>query len=234
MRKIFLLPVVLLTASTGWAQASSYFDAAQAYNRLMIERNSNALTRVGAFKVQGTPYLFGERQTADVYAKGETGLKETISYNTFNQQLEIQLAGQNDLIKKELAGIDSFRLIKGAETPYKEDLLFINAAHAGGTEKTFLQVMRKGARFSLYKAYRTTLEISTTNYVQADLRVFELNYDYYYTDAQRAGMKKIKKSADQVRKEFKAVKDLSSFAALESFAQNPDEALVALFNLLNN
>jgi hypothetical protein len=104
----------------------------------------------------------------------------------------------------------------------------------GSTDKIFLQVMAKGPRFTLYKAYKSTLEIVSSNYVQADLRQFDLNYDYYYTDTQNPGLKKLKKNKDAIRKEFKNVKDLSTFAELENFAQIPDEVLKSVFNVLNS
>jgi hypothetical protein len=73
----------------------------------------------------------------------------------------------------------------------------------------------------------------STNYVQSELRQFDINYDYYYTDAQKPGLKKLKKNGDGIKKEFKTVRDLSVVAELSDYALNPEEVLQKVFMELN-
>jgi hypothetical protein len=233
MKKLFFLLLGMAMTCTGYAQAASFTDPAQAYNRLLIEKNSGAYTRVATFKVIGTPYLFGEKQTGSVFAKGQTGHHVLLSYNTYLQQLEIYMAGQDKPLVKKLDEVDSFRLEKSASSDYTEDMIFVNAIHAPSFERAFVQLVAKGERFTLYKMYASTLGYVSTNYVQSELRQFDLNYDYWYTDTKNPGLKKLKKSAAGIRKEFKNIKDISSIIDDTRFQVNPEIVLKDVFVSLN-
>ena len=91
-----------------------------------------------------------------------------------------------------------------------------------------------GKRYSLYKRYKSDLGYVSTNYVQSELRQFDLLFDYFYTDTEGKGVKKLKPNVSSIIKEFKSVKDISSVLTNDAFAVNPDDALKKAFDFLNN
>jgi hypothetical protein len=73
----------------------------------------------------------------------------------------------------------------------------------------------------------------TTNYIQAELRQFDISYEYLYKSSSEKSVKKLKASRSAVLKEFKAVKDLSSNFDNEAFVGNPESTLKKVFEELN-
>ncbi|HEX8462017.1 MAG TPA: hypothetical protein VF623_11325, partial [Segetibacter sp.] len=73
MKKFFIVIflVILVADLKVSAQAASFVDPVQAYNKLVIEKNSGKYTLIGAFKVVGTPFFLGGEQLGDVSAVGE-------------------------------------------------------------------------------------------------------------------------------------------------------------------
>lgn len=235
MRRISLSLIILLLviSNTGICQQGSYFDAAQSYNRLLIEKNSNTYFRIYNFKVIGSPYLFGEKHEGSLFAKDGTTHNIFLRYNTFNQEVEF-FSKENPLkpLVKAPDGIDSFNFRQNMAEGIAEDLLFIYGLHIGATDKSFYQLLSKGGKFNLYKKYKAELGIVSTNYVQSELRQFNLNYEYFYTVTATKTIKKLKATRNAIIQEFKNVKDLSE--ELESFNVNPDKALINVFIKLNN
>jgi hypothetical protein len=110
----------------------------------------------------------------------------------------------------------------------------VYGAHLGSNEKTYFQEVYAGNRFSIYKRYKGELEYVSSNYIQSELRQFELTREYYYTDAESKTIKKIKPNLTSLVKEFKDVKDLSSVVTNDDITINPDNAFAAAFKFLNN
>jgi len=232
-RKIFVIFLTMIIA-TVQAQTGSYLDPGQAYVKLLIENGNNTAQRIGIYKVIGTSFLFGQKHAAEIF---EYGGKKNIflSYNTFNQELECYSSlSQDKPVIKDLDMVDSFTLKKGNVSQFSQDLHFINGTLLGASEKNFFQVVERGKRFNLYKRYKSGLIVVSTNYGQSDLRQYDLEYIYYYTDSTTKKMNKLKSNPYNIKKEFSSIMDISQLVDESSFAQNPENCLKAVFISLNN
>ena len=87
--------------------------------------------------------------------------------------------------------------------------------------------------FQLYKKYKSTLEIVTTNYIESDLRQFDLSYDYYYLNKNTGEMKKIRYSYNGLKKEFAPIKDISSLINNNKLSGNRDIVINTIFAFIN-
>jgi hypothetical protein len=217
------------------AQQLSYSDPATAYMRLLLEKSGEgSYQQIGNFKVVGTSYLYGPKLAGDIYTPKEKATNIQLSYNTYNQQIEAYQNNSERPIIMKLAEVDSFRLIAARNADFKEDLLFVNATKLDPSKKFFGQVVASGKRFNLYKAYKSELGYVSTNYVQSELRQFDLNFDYYYSDSAKAGLKKLKVTPGGLKKEFNEIADITTFANDEELGTNPEYALRKIFTVLNN
>ena len=215
-----------------FSQAAAYTDPAQAYLRLMLEKNPSATIRVGAYKVMGTPNLFGDKHNATVYLNNASSQTMQVGYNTYTQELEISNNGEIGSIKTK--EIDSFYLNPGAETEgFSKPILFINGKHVGAKENAFYQRIYTGGRVNLYKKYYCDLGVVSVNYVQAELRQFDLKYEFYYADTVAKSFKKIKLANASVIKEFKSIKDVSTLIENVSVSSNPEFILTKIMIYLN-
>ena len=235
MKKITILLGCFFCLQYGFSQQASYVDPAAAYLRLLLEKGQEAtVQQIGAFKVRGTSYLFGEKLSGNAYQGAEMALNVPVSYNTYNQQVEIYQDNQVKPIVLTPAELDSFKLLSSDKTSFTEDLFFVSSKKVdSNAKKFFLQEISAGKRFSLYKAYKSELAFASDNYIQADLREFTLVYDYYYNDVTKPGLKKLKVNATNMKKEFKDVADISIFANSDEFVINPEKALKKIFAQLN-
>lgn len=218
-----------------FAQALSYVDPASAYLRVMLEKGEGGTyQQIGAYKVTGTSYLFGEKLRGAVFAGKESGSNIAISYNTFTQELDIYLNGSSLAIIKPAALVDSFVLLKPEESKYIRENLFFYGSHIldSKLKPCFLQVIAPGKRFSLLKAYNSTLDFVSTNYVQSDLRQFSLEYTYFYYDSKIQKLNKLKLNKKKIIEAFKDVKDVSTMLR-DDFSSQPEENLKAIIAALN-
>lgn len=229
-----ILCAMFSVANVVMSQAISYSDPAQAYNRMLIEKNTGAYEQISNYKVIGTSYLYGEKQIGSVYAKDGSASKVYLGYDTYRQQLRLYDDSNPKLmIIKDAVSTDSFAIDPIPALGVNSRLMFINGRYALSDEKSFLQVVQRGGRFSLYKKYTCNLAYVSTNYIQSDLREFNLNYDYYYTDSATRESRKLKLNFNFLKKEFKSVKDISSFVTQDDITNNPETALILIFGELN-
>ena len=178
------------------AQAASYSDPAQAYLRVLLEKGGESnQQQVGTFKVVGTSFLYGGNLIGDVYFKNGSAKNVLITYDTYKQSLGVNAGDDGKALMKQLEELDSFVLKAGPKTEFKTDLKFISILPLDSSKKLFLQRVVTGPRFNLYKAYTSDLGYVSTNYIQSELRQFDLNYTYYYTDNTKPGLKKLKLSS---------------------------------------
>lgn len=234
MKHILLVFVFIQFCIASIAQQASYFDPAQAYNRLLIEKNSGAYTKVGRYNVIGSSYLFGQKHSGHLFAKGETAYNIQISYNAHTQEIEFYSSANSDKpLVKDANMVDSFIIKANTEFSMMEPLKFINGSHLGQSDKSFYQVVYSGTEFNLYKLYKANLGIVSTNYVDAELRQFEIMFDYYYSNTATKDFKKIKLNLAAVKKEFKEHEDVSTILADNTFFYNPEEKLKLIFASLN-
>jgi hypothetical protein len=219
----------LVPDSRGWT------DPALEHNKLLQQHTSDGMYKmIGTFKVTGSSYLFGEHNKADMFATEAKAYNIFISYNTYNQEVEFYSTGNPDkALVKEPGEIDSFIIQQNIELGITRNLKFIYGSILGAKDKYYFQEVCTGGRFNLYKRYKSDLGYVTSNYIQSELRQFDLEFEYYFTDNQSKGLKKIKPNAYSVIKEFKEIKDLSTVVNVDDFTANPEAAFCKAFEYLN-
>ena len=230
MYKHLLTLLILLFYQISSLTAQSNLEPALAYNLLDIQ-NSSTYMMIGNFKVKGTPYLFGGKKKGDIYAKNQFGSDVVISFNTYNQDIEFDMNGNTGLTKK-VSEVDSF-VLKPDGDYYLTDLFFINSTLVGADEKCFFQVLSEGLKFNLYKKYSSRLEISSSNYVQSELRQFALISEYYYLDKSINKIKKLKLNKKAIINEFKATIDLTNDIKEFNLGVETENVMKVIFLILN-
>ncbi len=215
--------------SRGWT------DPALNHNKLLQQQTSDGMYKlIGPYKVIGSSYLFGEHHKADMYATEAKALNIYISYNTYNQEVEFYSTSNPDKpLLKEPGTVDSFTIHQNIELGITSPLKFVYGSILGSKDKYYFQEVCKGERFNLYKRYKSDMGYSSTNLAQSELRQFDLQYEYYYTDKDGNGVKKIKPNAASVIKEFKNIKDLSGEIKNEDFTTNPEDTFCKAISSLN-
>ncbi|MBL7708018.1 MAG: hypothetical protein JNJ86_03050 [Chitinophagaceae bacterium] len=230
---------LLLSVSTRdiAAQGSvpGYHDPALSRNKLLREQQGEGVYKlIGAYKVKGISYLFGQKLVADFFSVKETAANVNINYDTYNQEIEFfSTESPAKPLVKTPGDIDSFVVKPQADAGINEELHFIYGPLAGSSEKAYFQVITSGKRFSLYKRYKSELGYVSDNYIQSELRQFDMLSDYFYYDAVTKKMKKIKLNLSNVTKEFKSVKDVSGIATNDDFTSDPEGAMRKIFAVLN-
>ena len=216
------------------AQQLAYVDAAQAYNRLLIEKSGDSYMRIKNYKVIGSPYLFGQKNKGDLFANGETAFNIELSYNTYNNEIEFYSASNpKQPLTKEVQQVDSFIIHKNPGAGINEHLKFINSKLISDDDKEFYQVIQKGNKFDLYKKYSAQLGIVSTNYIQSELRQFDLNYEYYFLDIKTKELKKIKLTNTWFNKEFSGNTYVTSLLQSDQLKINPEKVLIEIFSVFN-
>ncbi|MBL7738596.1 MAG: hypothetical protein JNK14_05205 [Chitinophagaceae bacterium] len=232
MRILFAI-IFSLSLSASFAQQASYFDPAQAYNRLLIEKNSGTYRQVSNFKVTGTAYLFGEKNNGAIYTPNETGKDIFITYDTYTQHVIFYPSANGPALTKEPGSVDSFIINKNPEAMLDHDILFVYGSTLGVKDKVYFQAIARGKKANLYKKYTSELGVVSTNYIQSELRQFNINVDYYYADSTGKGLKKLKISSKNITKEFAGIKDLSGIINEDDLTANRENELTRLFGEMN-
>ena len=228
---------LLITISASLAQASGALgDNALNYNRLIIEKTSEGMYKlIGAYKVIGTSYLFGEKNKGNLFSTEAKAFNVFLSYNTYNQEVEFYSTANPDRpLIKEPGTVDSFFINSNESLGISSALKFVYGSHLWSSEKAYFKEIYAGKRVSLYKRYKSDLGYVSSNYVQSELRQFDLLYDFFYTDSETKTIKKIKLNSSSINKEFKSIKDVSSTIDNDELSANPEEALKKVFAYLNN
>lgn len=210
-------------------------DNALNYNRLIIAKTADgAYKLVGVFKVVGTSYLFGEKNKGNMFSSEAKAYNIFLSYNTYNQEVEFYSSGNPDkpLIKAP-GTVDSFLIKENVSLGINHPLKFVYGSHLGSSEKSYFLELYAGKRFSIYKRYKSDLGYVSTNYIQSELRQFDLLYEYFYLDTAKAGLKKLKPNTSSIIKELKNIKDISPVFTNDDFTRDQEAALRKAFEYLN-
>lgn len=210
--------------------AQSYLDPAQIYiNMSSKDRISGyEIYRIGNYEVKGSPFLYGKNLKATLFSTGKIGVQSQVGYNAYDQT--IQYVSNNNVLSPGL--LDSFTL--STDIADVKDITFIYATVLkDSTNKQYYQKVYGGDKYSLYKLYTMDLAVVSTNYVQTDLREFQLNYDYYYYNAATGKLKKIKPQYNAVMKEFKDKKDELKTVFSKDINGNPEVEFKKVFDYLN-
>lgn len=241
MRSLFFAGLTILTLFVSGKRAQpqgtvpGYHDPALSRNKLLREQQEDGVYKlIATYKVIGSPYLFGEKLNGDLSSPAEQAQNIDLSYNTYSQDIEFySTSNRTNALVKSPGEVDSFVLKQNTTNGIAEDLKFIFGSHVGATEKAYFQLLARGPRFSLYKRYKSELGYVSTNYIQSELRQFDLSYDYFYYDATAKTFKKLKMNLKDMVKEFKSVKDISALADREAFFTNPEIVAKKIFAALN-
>lgn len=219
------------------AQASvpGYHDAALSRNKLLREQQGEGVYKlIGTYKVKGFSYLFAPKLNADIFSVKESASNIRITYDTYNQEIEFySSANPTTPLVKNPGEIDSFILKQNSEAGIMKNILFIYGPLIGATEKAYFQVIAAGSRLSVYKRYKAELGYVSDNYVQSELRQFDMISDYFYYDTVTQKMKKLKLNLNNVIKEFKSIKDISSVATNDDFSADPEASIQKIIAVLN-
>lgn len=216
------------------AQALAFTDPAQAYNKLLLDKNGDGanMERVGTYKVKGKSLYFGGNLKGTVYNK-ERGFPDVlINYNTYNQNVDIYDNRNVPIATKKYNELDSFK-VNVNTSDFNATVTFVSSLILQSNDNCFFQVLSLGKKYSLYKKYHTDLGIVTESQFQADLRQFDLLTDYYYSESGIKGMKKIKLTNNGIIKEFKLIKDVSKIVEEGSLIFNPEGLLLNVFEEIN-
>jgi len=229
-----LLACILFTSAVAVGQ-SGYMDNALNYSRLIIAKTENGVYQlVGTYKVIGTPYLYGEKNKGDMFSPEAKAYNISLSYNIYNQEVSFYSTSNPDKpLVKEPGNVDSFILHSNLSLGINRQLKFIYGTHLGSSEKVYFMEIYKGNRFSIYKRYKGDLGYVSSNYIQSELRQFDLQYEYFYSDSTKPGLKKLKTNSSNIIKEFKDIKDISPVFTFDDFTKDQEAALRKAFEYLN-
>jgi hypothetical protein len=214
---------------------ASQTDPALNHNRLLQSRSEEGVYKlIGTYKVIGSSFLYGPHIKGDVFSATEKASNIFINYNTYNQEVEFYSSSNPDNpLVKEPGTLDSFIMQTNIEVGINKPLKFIYGPLLGTSEKAYYQEVATGSHFSLYKRYKSELDYATGNYVQSELRQFNLEYDFFYAEAGSKSLKKLKTNTSTIIKEFKAITDLSAVVTNDALNVNKEETLIKAFGILN-
>lgn len=229
------LAMLAILVTMGAAAQNNYMDNALNYNRLIKEQTGDGVYKmVGPYKVIGTSYLFGEKNRGDLYSTEAKAYNIALSYNTYNQEVEFYSSSNPDKpLVKEPGEVDSFVIQNNPAVGLSSSMKFVYGKDLGSSEKAYFYELYGGPKYCVYKRYKSELGVVSTNYIQSDLKEFDLIYDYFYTDASRPGLKKLKTNFSSIVGEFKKVKDITPVFTSDEFSTNQEAALQKAFEYLN-
>ena len=214
--------------SRGWT------DPALNHNRLLREQlGDGTYIVIGNYKVKGSPYLFGGRHNSDLFSQKEKAYNIDIRYNTYNQEVEFYSTANSNALVKVVGEVDSFIIKQDVANGITSDMRFIYGPLIGSSEKAYFLQVETGTRYTLYKRYKADIDYVSENYVQSELRQFELETDYFYYDAETKNLKKLKMNMHSINKEFKSFHDVSAIVTNDAFVTNPEEMLKRVIQSLN-
>jgi hypothetical protein len=228
-----LFIVYLLSFGLANAQFNSFLDPAVAYNKILLDKGyRGTYQNIGAFKVTGSPYIYGETMKGDVYHNGKVAKDVVYKINNYSKSLQIATDVPGQYFMVSIDDLDSLVLPAAKNEFLNANLTFISSKTLDSKKNCFLEQLQRGNRYTLFKSYTTELAIPADNYIQSDLREFKLEVEYFYADNQMPGtlssLKTNKKALIKTFKESNAAEILDNM----SLTGNMDLALAKFFNFL--
>ena len=202
-----------------------------AYNPI-TDNQGNSYIRIGGYRVKGSPYLFSQNVHGYIFLTKNNGVATELAYDTYNQQLQFYIPETQQTGTEKLEDVDSFYISKDENT-VKQNMVFINARIIDPSKKYFLQKLVGGNKYSLYKLNKSELQIPSDNYVESDLREFDLEQQYFYLEKGGKALKKIKPSFRFLKNEFKDV-TIDNMVNDAELSNDPDIALQMFFLKLDD
>lgn len=223
MKTLLLTILTVVVTTLGYTQALSYVDPAQAYNRLVLEQGGNTYEQLGNYKVKGIKYLYGGNLTTNIYAGGTTLEGVTSSFDTYTQNLEENASGMTKRII--VNGVDSFEMI----LKDKSKVQFIAAKYVDAAKKGYFQLVHRGNTVCLYKYYESVLAIPSDNYVNGQLREYNLQTTYYFKEHTQASFTLLPNNFRGIAKAVKSKVDITTITSKEEYNQNIEQSLLTIF-----
>ncbi len=226
--------LIMLRAPNVHAQMNVYVDPALAYNKIMGNLdNAMSYRQIGNFKVKGTPYLYAETVTGDVYYGKQVAKNVAFKIDNYAKTLELPTETPGKYFVVSSLDLDSF-IIRAKDNQFiNQDIKFVSSKIVGSSEKQFLQAIYQTPNRTLYKAFTTDMEIVSDNYVQSDLREFKTQVVYHFTDANMPGLNSIKPAKGSFKKVFKSER-ITNLVSDISFMQNSDIGMIKAFTVIDN
>jgi len=234
-RIVLFNSVFIIFYSSCLAQSAGWIDPALSHNKLVQNQiEGGGYHLIGPYKVTGTSFLFGERLPGDIFSTNEKAYNIFLNYNTYNQEVGFfSTANPSQSLVKVSGTLDSFIIRDNVEIGIEKRMKFIYGPLLGTNDKFYYQELYPGQRYSLYKKYRSDLGIVSSNYVQSELRKFDLLIDYYYYNSEMKDFTKLKFNLSNIIKEFKSIKNLSLVMNKDDWAIKPEKTLIKAFAELN-
>ncbi len=219
----------IITPTTGWV------DPALNHNRLLREQTGEgAFKLIGPYRVIGTSFLFGERNKGNIYGPDATAVNLMLGYNTYNQEIEFVSPGSTGKALVKAPGeIDSFVFLANASVGLKQDTRFLYGKHLGSNEKSYFMELAIGSKVGMYKRYKADVGYVSSNYVQSELRQFDLLYDYFLFNPSTRSLKKLKNNFSSIQKELSAFGNTSTVFTSEAYTANPDQAIMQAISIIH-
>jgi hypothetical protein len=219
----------IITPTVGWV------DPVLNHNRLLREQTGEGVYKlIGPYRVIGSSYLFGERNKGNIFSAEATAVNIQIGYNTYNQEVEfISSSNPGKPLIKSPGEVDSFMFLANKSLGAESDLRFIYGKHLGSSDKSYFQVLATGPKVGIYKRYKSDVGYVSSNYVQSELRQFDMLVDYFIFNPNTQSLKKVKNSFNSLQKELNAVRDVSSIFTSAAFSENPDRTLTQAVSFIN-
>lgn len=219
----------IITPTVGWV------DPVLNHNRLLREQTGEGVYKlIGPYRVIGSSYFLGDRNKGHIYSTEATAQNIQIGYNTYTQEVEfISPANPTQPLIKSPGEVDSFLILANKALGLPEDMRFIFGKHVGASEKAYFQELANGSRAGIYKRYKSDVGYVSSNYVQSELRQFDMLFDYFLFNPTTRTLKKVKNNFNSLQKELTALRDVSSVFTTSAYSTNPDQALALAVQLIN-
>ena len=240
MKQLVLTLFVLLLAAGVYAQGlitptAGWVDPVLNHNRLLREQTGEGMYKlIGTYRVIGTSYLFGERNKGNIYSSDATAVNIQLGYNTYSQEVEfVSPSNPGKPLVKAPGEVDSFVFLANQSVGLTQNMRFVFGKHLGSSEKAYFQEMATGPKAGVYKRYKADVGYVSSNYVQSELRQFDLLYDYFIYNASTRSLKKVKNNYNSLLKELTAFGNVSAVFTSDAYSLNPDQALTQAISLIN-
>lgn len=241
MKQRFLIYLSLLLASAAFAQSGiitptvGWVDPVLNHNRLLREQTGEGVYKlIGPYRVIGSSYFFGERNKGNIFSSDATAINIQVGYNTYTQEVEfISPSNPGQPLIKSPGEVDSFVFLANKTMGLEADMRFVYGKFLGSSERSYFLELATGPKGGIYKRYKADVGYVSSNYVQSELRQFDLLFDYFIYNAAARTLKKVKNSFNSLQKELSALGDVSGVFTSSAFSENPDRTLKQAISLIN-
>jgi len=211
---------------------SAQLDQAGMYNRIMLENWNGQYQRVGAYKVKGTPYLFGQALNSSYTITGDSlPLTGKFLYDMFEQKAGPEQNGAIVIYDKpvERFTVEVPEKFGGNKLTFKMDTY-------GLSKKTLLyfNVLEEGINYHFLKLFKTKVSMDPTNMYDKELRLFENYFEFYVYNSKSKTLKKVKLNAKSILDALTETPDAEQKAKDLNVSFSNEQQIASFIQTLNN